>query len=69
MNGGVFMNKGIELFRYIRNNPKPMGFDSARYILYEPVSDINKEYPVSDYGISIPPVPSMTIDDYLERLK
>ena len=61
------MNKGIELFRDIKDNPKTQGGNSDR--LYEPVSDINKEYSVSDYCMSAPPISSMTIDDYLERLK
>ena len=63
------MNKGIELFRDIKDNPKTEGFDSNGFILHDPVSDINREYSVSDYCISTPSVPSMTIDDYLERLK
>ncbi|MGO9147938.1 MAG: hypothetical protein ACLQDF_16390 [Desulfomonilia bacterium] len=63
------MNNGIELFKDVKDNPINQGFDSKRSRLYEPVSDRNKEYSVSDYGISTPPVPSMTIDDYLERLK
>jgi len=63
------MNKGLELFRDIKDNPKTQGFGSDRSMLHEPVSDINKEYSVPDYCISAPPIPSMTIDDYIERLK
>ena len=63
------MNRGIELFKDIKDNPKTERFDGAHFMLYEPVSDINEEYSVSNYCISTPPVSSMTIDDYIERLK
>ena len=59
------MNSRIEL----EDIPVTQGFDSERYRLYEPASDLNREYPVSDYRIGTPRVPSMTIDDYIERLK
>jgi hypothetical protein len=63
------MNKEIELSRDIEDNPHTARFAGGRFMPYEPVSDITKEYSVPDCCIRTPRVPSMTIDDYIERLK
>jgi hypothetical protein len=63
------MNKGIEFPKDIKDNPKAEGFNSNRFMLHGAISDINKVYSVSDYCSRTPSEPSMTIDNYFERLK
>jgi hypothetical protein len=63
------MNKEIEIFNDIKDNSKTERFNSNHFILHDAISDINKEYFVSDYCSRAPSEPSMTIDNYFERLK
>lgn len=63
------MNEGMELYRDIKSTSKTEESDNSLYRPYHAISGMNRGYSVSDYCISISSVPSMTIDDYLERLK
>ncbi|HVN71166.1 MAG TPA: hypothetical protein VMU10_04010 [Desulfomonilia bacterium] len=63
------MEKEIKMLSELINDSKTCRYEDGHVVQYNRTSDMNKEYPVSDYPITTPPVPSMTIDDYFERLK